>query len=51
MKILAQTIRTQNCFKITVHSAVHQAMDEYEHYLTFYKFSRYTFHVMIATLF
>ncbi|MEK5231460.1 hypothetical protein MHB42_06745 [Lysinibacillus sp. FSL K6-0232] len=32
LKILAQTIRTQNCFRVAVHSAVNQALDMYEQY-------------------
>ena len=34
IKILAQVIRSQNCFRITVSSAVNRAVDMYEHYVT-----------------
>lgn len=33
IKILAQTIRNQNCFRITINSAVYQAVDMYEDYI------------------
>ncbi|WP_155590593.1 hypothetical protein [Lysinibacillus cavernae] len=34
IKILAQTIRSQNCFRITVSSAVNRAVDMYENHVT-----------------
>ncbi|WP_339280724.1 hypothetical protein [Lysinibacillus sp. FSL P2-0066] len=34
IKILAQVVRSKNCFRITVSSAVNRAVDMYDHYVT-----------------